>query len=408
MNTDHPNQPGDRPESAGTDRAWESAMSRDFDARVRGLTEAPLSLDEVKGKAVKIRRNRRIAAAGGAIAVAAAITPIALITTSNGDADTNPPAATHTAEDPTGGEPEYVVDGVWHQSDGDDVTLPERPHPYSSAALWDDQLVLTRWDGEVYSIADVIDADGNVVDSFAVAGHVVADDAHRTIAWVATDGTVMTDGDGGELPVGELDMGAPGETVAWSAAAVTGGSDCGTDDCRVYVNSALGEESIAFSSLDPGEAIPLAGALEVNDAGPDGDLTVVTKRNDDASICTGRYLPDPQQQEITYETCEYSAEEFSPDSRHVAALGSYQSGLGAPSIYILDAATGKVANQYGVEGGHVGTWAWAADGRLLFDTYDGAGWHLWSMDPDRAVGNEELVGQTPGEDVDSPFLLVQH
>lgn len=408
MNTDHQNPSGDRPESAGADRAWESAMSRDFDARVRGLTEAPLSLDEVKGKAVRIRRNRRIAAAGGAIAVAAAITPIALVTTSNGDADTDPPVATNTAEDPTtpAGVPAYVVDGVWHQADGDEVALPDSATPYDAAALWDDRLVVSRWDGEVFSTADVIDADGAVADSFPVSGDVVADDTHRVIAWVDPDGTVWTRWDGDQLAVGELDMSAPGETTAWSVAAVVGGPDCGTDECRVYVNSALGEESVGFSSLDPGREIALPGALQVGDAGPDGTLTAVTRRNDDASICSGGY--DPAQQEVVDETCDYAVEQFSPDGRHVAAVSSYQSGLGPPTIYILDAASGKVVNQYGVEGGHVGTWAWAADGRLLFDTYDGAGWHLWALEPKAKAGTEELVGQTPGEDVDSPFLLIQH
>lgn len=408
MNTDHPNQPGDRPDgSAGSDRAWESAMSRDFDARVRGLVEAPLSLGEVKGKAVKIRRNRRIAAAGGALAVAAAVTPIALITTSGGDADTDPPVATQTVEDPAvpAGEPEYVVDGVWHQADGDEVPIPESEYPYSAAALWEDQLVLTRWDGEVFSVADVIDADGDVIDHFPVAGEVVADDTHRTIAWVDPDGTVMTSSAGGELSVGELDMSAPGETIAWSAGAVTGGPDCSADDCRVYVNNALGEESVAFSSLDRGAEIPLPEALEVDDAGPDGTLTAVTRRNDDASICSGSYAAEAQ--EVVYETCEYSMEEFSPDGRHVAATSSYGSGLGPPTIYILDAKDGTLVTQYSPEGGHVGTWAWAADGRLLFDTYDGAGWHLWALDPD-GKGSDELVGQTPGEDVDSPFVLIQH
>lgn len=408
MNTDHQNQPGDRPDAAGTDRAWESAMSRDFDARVRGLTEAPLSLDEVKGKAVKIRRNRRIAAAGGAIAVAAAVTPIALVAAGNGEPDSSPPPATQNVEDPeTGtGEPAYVVGGVWHQADGDEVTLPETPHPYSSVALWDDRLVATRWDGEVFSIADVFDAEGDVIDSFPVAGDVVADDTHQTIAWVAPDGSVMTEGVGGKRSIGELDMSAPGETIAWSAAAVVGGPDCSADECRVFVNSALAEESVAFSSLEPGEAARLAGALEVNDAHADGDLTVITKRNDDASICSGRYLTEPQ--EIQYQTCRYAAEEFSPDGRYIAALSSYQSGLGAPSLYILDAETGRLTDQYGVEGGHVGTWAWAPDGRLLFDTYDGAGWHLWAMEPGTGGEIEDLVGQTPGEDVDSPFLLIQH
>ena len=42
-----------------TNDPWETEMSRTFDQRVRDLNEAPLNLDQVKGKAVRIRRNRR-------------------------------------------------------------------------------------------------------------------------------------------------------------------------------------------------------------------------------------------------------------------------------------------------------------------------------------------------------------
>ncbi len=37
---------------------WETEMSREFDQRVRDLHEAPLTLDQVKGKAGRIRRTR--------------------------------------------------------------------------------------------------------------------------------------------------------------------------------------------------------------------------------------------------------------------------------------------------------------------------------------------------------------
>ena len=87
---------------------------------------------------------------------------------------------------------DYVVDGAWHQADGDVVELPKNPNPYDAAVIWNDQLVATYWDGEVYSVTDVIDDDGNVVDSFDTASSPAVNEAGTTIAWIDTDGTVMT------------------------------------------------------------------------------------------------------------------------------------------------------------------------------------------------------------------------
>ena len=76
-------------------RTWETEMSDAFDRRVRDLHEAPLSFDQVTTRARGIRRRRRAAVAGGILAVAAVITPIAVITAGDaGRTDGVPPAAT--------------------------------------------------------------------------------------------------------------------------------------------------------------------------------------------------------------------------------------------------------------------------------------------------------------------------
>ena len=106
------------------DTRWESAMSRDFDARVRDLDEAPLDLDAVKGKAVTIRRKRRIAVAGGVLAAAAVAVPVAVVA-ANSAPDTSPdvPVATNsgTASPTRGtdtGDVDYVEGDTWHRADG--------------------------------------------------------------------------------------------------------------------------------------------------------------------------------------------------------------------------------------------------------------------------------------------------
>ena len=388
------------------DTTWESAMSRDFDARVRDLNEAPLDLTSVKGKAMTIRRNRRMAVAGGVLAAAAVIIPVAAIAAGNGTTvHTEPPVATSdpgptpTEAVDTGGV-EYVQGDTWHRADGTEVTLP---HDSDSAVLWDGQLVGTRYDGEVYSTADVVDGQGQVVDSFDTTGAVAVNDAHTTLAWVGTDGQVMTRWDGGQVSMGQVDLAAAGETIAWTVGAVTGGPDCheAVDGCVVYLNSGLGEGSTAYDSHGIQDS-PVPGALKFFDADEDGQVTALTEVADDHT-CSELVIPgaDP----AWGPTCDHQVQQISPDGKYVAGLPSYFDGLGPTTISVLDAADGHVTGQFAPEGGFIGSWAWSGDGRLVFDTYDGASWHLMAMQPDGTI--DELTDPVKGSaDAGSPFTMV--
>lgn len=393
------------------DKAWESAMSRDFDARVRALHEAPLDLASVKGKAMTIRRNRRVAIAGGVLAAAAVIIPVAVIAADNGVGNApEAPVATNSrgSDSPSPTTPTTATTGVdflqgdtWHRADGTDVTLP---HDYDSAVVWDDQLVATRYDGEVFSVADVIDADGTVVDSFDTTAAVAVNDTHTTIAWIDTDGTVMTRWDGGEVSMGDVDLAAAGEGVAWSVGAVTGGPDCheAVDGCVVYLNSGVGKGSTAYDSHGIQDS-PVPGALKFFDATDDGRVAALTEVADDHT-CGG--LWDSGAGDFTWETCDYQVQQVSPGGQYVAAPPSYFDGLGPTSISVLDAATGEETGRFAPEGGYIGWWAWSADDRLVFSTYDGASWHLMAMKPDGEI--EELTDPVKAGDEGNPFTLVSY
>ena len=148
-------------------------MSRDFDARVRDLHEAPLDIGSVKGKAHKIKRNRRAAVAGGILGVAAIVTPFAVLANNDGNTDSKDPDfvertdATETMTDPVPTSAvDYVAEGVWHQADGDAVDLPDVP--YDPAVVWNGQLVGYYATSEAEAAIDVIDDDGKIVDSYPV------------------------------------------------------------------------------------------------------------------------------------------------------------------------------------------------------------------------------------------------
>lgn len=354
------------------------------------------------------------------IAVAAVIAPLAVLAVacgSDGDASgssdqaasdtatTAPSDPTETATsgptDPSGFD--YVADGVWHQADGDDVEL--RHDDYFGAVIWDGQLVATRSDGEVYAVADVVTEDGTVVDSFPTTSAVVANDAGTTIAWVGTDGEVMTAWDRGEVSMGSVDLAAPGETVAYFAAAVTGGPNCYEvhDGCTVFVNSGIGEPE-TFDSHGVNDN-PLPFVIDFNDVSAD-HLVTYTDKIGDAGSCGGLVDLAQADNRPEWTTCDFEAAEVAPDGQHVIGLPSYYDGLGITEISVLDAADGTETGRYAPEGGFVSQWAWSTDGRVVFDAYDGAQWHLMTMDRNGAI--EEIGQPLEGEDLDSPFTVIQH
>jgi outer membrane protein assembly factor BamB len=209
----------------------------------------------------------------------------------------------------------------------------------------------------------------------------------------------------GEVVIGNVDLSAPGEAVAWTAAAVSGGPGCidDTDGCTVFLDSSLGEDSRAFSSLG-GDDIVAPGVTAVFDGTEDGTISVRTQTTEDLDTCGG--LLDVVDGTLLWETCDYQVHQISPDGRYVAAPQTQYDGLGPTSLSVLDAADGDETGRYGVEGGFIGTWAWTTDGELLFDAYDGANWHLFSMAPDGGQITE--IRKPVKGDEFSPYTLIQH
>ncbi len=409
----HPNQPG-RPGDPN-DSAWESAMSRDFDARVRDLHEAPLSLDSVKGKAMTIQRNRRIAVAGGVLAVAAVVTPVALIAADNAGSAPEPGPAGQSSENPTGptdptvtvtdpatGDPgdiglDYLLDGTWHRADGSEVTLPD--DSYYGGVIWNDQLVVTRVSSEVYATTDVIDGDGTVVDSFETTGTVAVNEAGTTIAYVDDQGVLQTRWDGGQVAM------ADGLQSNDTVAAVVGGPDCNeaVDGCVVYTNNGAGPAA-SYDSHGVNDSV-IEENQKVSDATEAGAVTVISTIEDDHT-CGGLY--DVVDNGFRWEGCDFQAQQIAPDGEHVAGLPSYYDGLGPRAIAVLDAEDGTATAEFPAEGdmGYLSQWAWADSDHLAFVVYDAAGWRIMSLTPDGTL--TEVVGAVPGNEMETPFVLIQH
>ena len=182
-------------------RTWETEMSDAFDRRVRDLHEAPLSFDQVTTRARGIRRRRRAAVAGGILAVAAVITPIAVITAGDaGRTDGVPPAATPSPTVTDSSSPALPDPGPTPkigslQEDdfvrGDGVVFDLPGSGYVRAdQIGDNEIVAYRYSPTAGGggVIDVLTApeDGGeteLVESIPVADAYVTSPAGRTIAY---------------------------------------------------------------------------------------------------------------------------------------------------------------------------------------------------------------------------------
>ncbi len=272
--------------------------------------------------------------------------------------------------------------------------------------LWNGKLVATRYDGEAFYNADVIDGGGKLVETLRATSEVVVNDAGTTLAWVDTDGDVMTAWANGRVQMGKVSLAAAGEGVAYYAAAVTGGPNCNeaVDGCIVYLNSRTENKPRTFDSHGVNEN-PLPSALAFNDVTGDSLMTYTDKISDDGS-CGGLVDLSSGGVKPKWKTCEHTTRTISPDGEHVIGWPAYFDGLGFSSISVLDADTGKETGRYAPEGGFMASSAWTSDGRVLFDVYSGGKWQLIAM----STGGEitEIGKAVAGEDTDSPFAFIGH
>ncbi|WP_188113295.1 hypothetical protein [Nocardioides humilatus] len=409
MNPNDPTTP-DSP-----DTPWEEAMSRDFDARVRDLHEAPLDFTSVKGKAQKIRRNRRAAVAGGVLGVAAIVTPVAVLASTNDGTSTEPPVVNQSdsttptptqAADPVG--PDWLQGRTWHQADGDEVELPEGD--YQQAGIWNDQLVTLQAATEVFPSMYVFDADGNPVgDPLQVAGFAISAD-QTILAYTTADGELITRWQGGQSTLAS-DVGdsAGGESFGGEPVSVIGTAPCEPESgaCLVRINtSTSGCRGIGSSDVP----LPVDARMCFDEQlAPTPEqafrslISYSDEIKDDGVVCGGVADADG----FLWHGCDYEPQAISPDGQYVVGAPSIYDGLGWATISVLDAETGEQTGVFSPEGGFVSSYVgWTPENQFLFSTYDGAQWHLFSMDP--ADGGTTELASVAGSDVDNPYLPIQH
>jgi hypothetical protein len=325
----------------------ERELGRQLREQVEHRYDAPLDLGDVRVRAHRIRRNRRLAVTAGVAAALAVIVPTAYLTGGGLSRSQEPDPVRPPAEERAAVHTTLTLDGArrgeaprieYFTEDG--VVLPEE-------GLVEQEV---SWQALIPSAAD--------------GGWIAFGPARGEVRYLSEEFEDRGGSSAGDALVSSADR----SYVAWTASepgaqtlVLHATDDSGTNRSWDFPGSppvepvgVLGEDRVVFTSTDQrtgdvsvGIAEPdgsTSGFADVVDAvavSVDGLVSVMTRSNPDNSGCFGVVDVAADPQAVVWETCENSLGIFSPDGRYVLAGPAYLDGLGDRSTAVLDARTGR-------------------------------------------------------------------
>ncbi len=396
---------------------WESEMSREFDDRVRDLDAAPLSLDQVRGRAGSIRRTRRVAVAGAVLAGAAVVLPVGVVASQGlGDDDSAPGPATSSASSsqvPAGVDGaigvDYLDGRTWVRPDGATIELAAT---YRGGTVLGETLLGVRNDDETgRHYLDVVSTDGEVGESVELTSGLAVNEERTTVAYVEPDGDLMTlwdpaAGDQGRVVIAK---GVATGDVAVDPVAVTGGPSCYEapqgEGCLVFYNVGDGvTPPRAASSHGIDDEVVFAGAppVAVTDVTASGLLSVQQTSQVDGS-CGGIY--EVSSASYLWDTCERYLLDLNPSGSVVATTHAYLDGDGFAFVALVDTATEREVARLDPAEGTVRAQTWVDDRTLLATVFDGRESRIWRLSSDGSA--VPVTGaSTQGDDTSPGHVLL--
>lgn len=388
---------------------WEREMSSEFERRVRDLHEAPLTLDQIRGRAGSIKRRRAGMVVAGVLATAALITPVALIAGGSDDS-LQPPVATHTptASDTANVQPPanegdqvpYLSGKQLHRADGSVLTLPRAVRGATDlgarVVTWSEHS-----DNPNLTAVDVLSVDGDaatVETSYESAIPPLTAQGGSYVAFVTADGDLQTVWGDGERVLAE------GLLRYATNPAVAVGEDCDTA-CRVYVTLEREGRSVAIDQ--DGTQTPVApGKSRVSAASANGEVVAVIRFVDDFTACS-EVLDTRTGAVVVPETCDYRFDDISPDGEHLLAVDPQTDGFGPAQVTVLDRDLNKVATVDTTRSQGIGGYRFLDDQTVVASIYDfgSVTWKLVTLDLAEGGPVQTVLGPLPGSDLDPPFLL---
>lgn len=379
----------------------EETFVRELGRRADDVHGAPLSLEDVRGKAHAIRRRRRTTAAA---AVAAAVAVVVLVPTVLSGGHTkrseapepapSPPAHAAVLHDgqltlPSGGTVELGVDTA-------DVT--------DLGVLTDGRIVVALQ--KPYAVR-VYAPDGTLSEQYAVQSNAITTSPDDTLAaWVDENFRISVIESGVAAPTTLQGIPMPGES-AGSIDAILG-TNCAQGGCKALVgdwNTTTGESTVtSHANLATSEP------LRVTDVSPDGSLWAVKLPRPDADPqfgCSGLY--DPASHRVVAENCDTSLLRFAPDGEHL--MGMRGDNAMFPSVEVFDTDLRLVRSWSPGKGAVVKDAVWDDASHLLVVTAglgDRPEWSLLRVPIDG--GDPEVVaGPEPGPNAEqsATFFLAE-
>lgn len=347
---------------------WEPGLTRELrDTLVRHAEEGPnraTDLVTVRGRAQRIRRNRRAAVAGGLAAVVAIAAPLAVSGLGVLRADPAPVVSTPHSELKV----PYARGTTLVLPDGSVRELPQKAQEGGViggiffGAAGDEgtgALVLMR-----------VDASGNATDPEPIGSNLAWNRDGSVVAYADEAGTKQLLRDrNGEVTL----AGAPAYFVP---RGVFGGPDCASKgDCAVY---GFGPDGPAFYGRDLGFEAP-AKAFRLSDMTESGLMAVETKQTETGS-CGGVY--DAAVGTMRFQGCDWIPTRFSAAGDYVLAMNQPydETGPVQPTVGILDSSTGDVLASYAPqEHEAVTNWMWEDGSHVLIQLHRAEGWYVLRM-----------------------------
>jgi hypothetical protein len=397
------------------DRLSPERLSKELRNRANETGGHPISFEDVKRSARKMKWQQRAAAGGVAAVVLAIAVPVGFAVVRNDDKGNpqfaNPsPTVTKTptpTPTPTPGNGKTVLTLVgapqgaapkvtWlqgrtaHLSDGGTATLPKA---YIDLGAYHGGWLAIGFKNGEYTL-DRIDASGKVTssrpgsDSFAVS----------------VDGTQLTWWEDGRLTTGIPSGMGDGETTVRTPAGeqvhLVGYASGGEVVYQTY-----GTDPAVYVTDFQGAPRRLDGALAAGGVSQEtGVLSVQTSSSDTGSCWDVRKVGTG---EVVWHTCKYQVRQFSLDGRYAIAYDSYGDGLGPRQLYVLDASDGKLVAAFegpAATGAFVSDAVWEADSHnVLAEVYENGKWQLARLGLDGSI--ETASDALPGEDVSPVFAI---
>lgn len=360
----------------------DTRLSEELSRRAHDVHGSTLTLEDVRGRAHRIRRRRGAAVAGGiAAAVALVVLVPTVLTGGSGPKSEAPDPAPQPA-----GHTAVLHDGTLTLPGGGTVALDVDNADVSQVGLLADGRVVLA-STQPYGVL-VFGPDGRLQDKYDAQNAIAMSPDDGAAAWVDAEGGVQVLESGVSEPTELGTVEVDPNTGAWIDALV----DTGT--------VLLGNGTTTTTEVTAGGVGPLVTSepLRVTDVSPDGALWAVQFAGDDPQFgCQGLY--DPAAAAMVARNCETGPLRFSPDGEHLLGMRGDNNMYGDASVLDLDLQRvgGWVSEG---QGDVIDAAAWADAGHLLVSevNWKTSTWALVEVDltwADREVLDGPAVGANP-------------